>query len=155
MKKTALVLVLGLLMVGCSTTQKEHGARNVQTAATINALGNVPGAGIVGIGAVVYDFLREKPKFVRSEGINAVILKRIPGYHVFYKNGLDKFKSGELMGEGAQKAANEKLYVEGKRLYLMHANAGNKMVFAFSSANEIVNIMTEEEMLKEVGGSGK
>lgn len=153
MNKSIALLLMLVFVTGCSTTQKETGARNTQTAATIGAIGGVPGAGIIGFGAAIYDFVRHKPKFQRTDGVNQIILKRIPGYPTFYKSGLDKFRSGELMGAGSVREANEKLYAEGKRLYLLHEEGSNKIIFAFSSESDVVNVMTSEEMAKEIGGA--
>jgi hypothetical protein len=143
------VIVACVVIAGCSTASKEHGARNVQTGAAIAAAGNAPGAGIVGLAAVLYDFMREKPKFERSAGVNEVILKRIPGYASFYKRGLDNFKSGDLLGSGAVREANEQAYAAGKKLYLEHAEGNNKLIFAFSKASNLVKIITPEEALME------
>lgn len=144
-----------MILAGCSTASKERGVRNVETGATVAAIGNTPGAGVVVFAAVIYDFLREKPVFKRTEGLNTVILKRLPGFPGFYKRALEKFKSGELMGEGAAKRANEEAYSTGKPLYLGYSEGGEKsMVFAFSNASDVVRIMTPAEAESEKATKG-
>lgn len=149
------VACVSIALVGCSTASKEHSARNIQTGAAIAAVGNTPGAGVVGIAAALYDFLREKPVFKRTEGMNTVILKRVPGFPGFYKRALDKFKSGDLMGDGAVKLAHEEAYSAGKPLYLGYSEGDEKsVVFAFSNASNVVKVMTPTEADAEKTAKG-
>ena len=88
--------------------------------------------------------------------MNTVILKRIPGFPGFYKRALEKFKSGDLMGEGSERGANENTYQTGRFLYLGYNEGGEKsVVFAFSKASDVVKIMTpaEAEAEKTVKGN--
>ncbi len=154
-KQCVAASLLVVFAAGCSTTSQERVSSGLQAGTAMSAIGHVPGVGVVAFTSVLYDFLREKPVFKRTEGMNAVILKRIPGFPGFYKRALDKFKSGALIEEDGQKSANEAAYAAGKTLYLRYSEGGEKeVVFAFSKTSDVVKIMTPAEAGAEKAAKG-